>query len=84
MARSAVDAAMLLDVISGPDARDWTALPAEQLDLDDLTVGGTYDVAGLRVGLHVDAGCGLPLDPAIRRRAPRQKWSASSTGCTTT
>ncbi len=28
MARSAADAAMLLDVISGPDARDWTALPA--------------------------------------------------------
>ena len=66
MARSAVDAAMLLAVMSGPDARDWTALPAEHLDLDDLTVGGTYDVAGLRVGLHVDAGCGLPVDPAIR------------------
>ena len=26
--------------------RDWTALPAERLELDDLTAGGTYDVAG--------------------------------------
>jgi aspartyl-tRNA(Asn)/glutamyl-tRNA(Gln) amidotransferase subunit A len=66
MTRSAVDAALLLAVISGPDRRDWTALPPERLDLDDLTAGGTYDVAGLRVGLHVDAGCGLPVDPAVR------------------
>ncbi len=64
--RSAADAALLLDVISRPDPRDWTALPPEHLDLADLTVGGTYDVAGLRVGLLVDAGCGLPVDPAVR------------------
>src|SRR5690606_39257239 len=60
------DAAVLLDVISRPDPRDWTALPPERLDLADLTGGGTYDVAGLRVGLLVDAGCGLPVDPAVR------------------
>lgn len=66
MTRSAVDAALLLGVISRPDPRDWTALPPERLDLDDLTVGGSYSVAGLRVGLHLDAGAGLPVDRAVR------------------
>jgi aspartyl-tRNA(Asn)/glutamyl-tRNA(Gln) amidotransferase subunit A len=73
MTRSAADAALLLDVISRPDGdgRDWTALAPERLALEDLTVGGTYDVAGLRVGLHVDAGCGLPVDPAVRAAVER-------------
>ncbi|AXG13081.1 amidase [Intrasporangium calvum] len=66
MTRTATDAALLLAVISRPDPRDWTALPPGQLELDDLTAGGTYDVAGLRVGLHVDAGCGLTVASDIR------------------
>lgn len=60
--RSAADAALLLSVISRPDDRDWTSLPPETLALDDLSV----DVSGLRVGLHLDAGCGMPLDPEVR------------------
>ncbi len=60
--RSAADAALLLSVISRPDPRDWTSLPPEVLDLDDLTT----DVTGLRIGLHLDAGCGLELDPVVR------------------
>lgn len=62
LARSAADAALLLSVISRPDPRDWTSLPPEVLDLADLTT----DVTGLRVGLHLDAGCGMPLDPEVR------------------
>jgi aspartyl-tRNA(Asn)/glutamyl-tRNA(Gln) amidotransferase subunit A len=62
LARSAADAALLLTVISRPDPRDWTSLPPETLALDDLSVG----VAGLRIGLHLDAGCGMPLDPEVR------------------
>lgn len=65
MARSAQDAALLLTVISGPDARDWTSLPAEDLavPLADLTL----DLSGMRVGLLLDAGAGLPLEDDIRR-----------------
>lgn len=65
MARSADDVAILLQVISRPDPRDWTALPPERLDLDDLTRGGEWSVAGLRVGLHLDAGCGLTVEPEV-------------------
>ncbi len=82
MTRSAADAAALLDVISrpDPDGRDWTALAPERLALGDLTVGGRYDVAGLRVGLHVDAGCGLPLDPAVRSAVERAALAFEAAG----
>lgn len=63
MARSALDAALLLSVISRPDVRDWTSLPPEDLSapLADLRL----DVGGLRIGLLPDAGAGLPLDDEI-------------------
>lgn len=64
MARSARDAALLLGVISRPDARDWTSLPPTDLTapLADLSL----EVSGLRVGLLLDAGAGLALEPEIR------------------
>ena len=61
MARSAEDAARLLQVLSRPDPRDWTSLPPQGLPLEDLAV----DVRGLRLALHVDAGCGSALDPEV-------------------
>ncbi len=64
MARSVDDVALLLAVIGHYDPRDWTALPPADLDLD--LAATPLDVAGLRVGLHLDAGCGLPLDPEVR------------------
>ena len=63
MTRSAADAALLLSVIEGPDPRDWTSLPTQALALGRLET----DVSGLRVGLHLDAGCGMGLDPEVRR-----------------
>ncbi|GAA2479748.1 amidase [Terrabacter carboxydivorans] len=60
--RSADDAALLLSVISRPDARDWTSLPPEALPAAPRPL----DPVGLRVGLHLDAGCGLPVEPEVR------------------
>jgi aspartyl-tRNA(Asn)/glutamyl-tRNA(Gln) amidotransferase subunit A len=64
MTRSAADAALLMSVISRPDPRDWTSLPPAELDLS--LDAAAFDVTRLRIGLHLDAGCGMPLDPEVR------------------
>jgi aspartyl-tRNA(Asn)/glutamyl-tRNA(Gln) amidotransferase subunit A len=61
MTRTVDDAARLMAVLAQPDWRDGTSLPAQDLDWTSLDL----DVRGLRVGLHLDAGCGLPVDPAV-------------------
>jgi aspartyl-tRNA(Asn)/glutamyl-tRNA(Gln) amidotransferase subunit A len=66
MTRTVADAALLMAVISRPDPRDWTALPPSDLPWHDLG-GAAPDVRGLRVGLMVDAGCGMPVDGEVTR-----------------
>ena len=61
MTRTVADAALLMSVLSRPDARDWTSLPPETIDWRGLE----QDVSGLRIGLHLDAGCGEPVDPEV-------------------
>lgn len=65
MTRTVDDAALLLGVLSTPDDRDWTSLPPERLALDPASLDG--DVRGLRLGLHLDAGCGTPPLPEVTR-----------------
>lgn len=62
MTRTVADAALFMSVLSRPDSRDWTSLPPEEVAWEDLTC----EVRGLRVGLHLDAGCGAPVDPEVR------------------
>ncbi len=66
MTRTVADAALLMAVISRPDTRDWTALPPADLPWHDLG-GAAPDVRGLRVGLLLDAGCGMPVDGEVAR-----------------
>jgi len=61
MTRTVEDAARLMAVLSLPDARDPTSLEYREIDWQAPPDG----VAGLRVGLMMDAGCGMPLDPEI-------------------
>jgi aspartyl-tRNA(Asn)/glutamyl-tRNA(Gln) amidotransferase subunit A len=63
MTRSVSDSALFMRLLSQPDQRDWTSLPPETLDWSALDL----DVAGLRVGLQVDAGCGGALDREVVR-----------------
>ncbi len=63
LVRSAADAALLLSVISRPDPRDWTSLPPA--DLAAVLPHDPLDVSRLRIGLLLDAGCGLPVDPVV-------------------
>ncbi|MBK0417801.1 amidase [Leucobacter sp. CSA1] len=62
MSRTVEDLAWTMEIVSRPDARDYTALPGAEIDWTQL---GT-DVSKLRVGLHLDAGAGLELDPEVR------------------
>ncbi|ALN74753.1 amidase [Aureimonas sp. AU20] len=62
MTRSVADAALMMPVLSLPDARDAISLPYEALAWGDFAV----DVSGLRIGLMLDAGCGLPVDDSVR------------------
>jgi len=61
MARSVHDAALLLNVVSQPDARDWFALPADRRDyrhgLDD-------GVRGWRIAYSADLGY-ADVDPEV-------------------
>jgi aspartyl-tRNA(Asn)/glutamyl-tRNA(Gln) amidotransferase subunit A len=66
MTRTVEDAALMMSVISRPDSRDWTALPPSDLAWGE--VGQSVpDIRGLRVGLILDAGCGMPVDQEVAR-----------------
>lgn len=60
--RTVADAALAMAVLSLPDARDTMSLPWQPIEW------GTHDLPlkGLRLGLLLDAGWGLPLDPEVR------------------
>ena len=62
MTRSVDDAALFMEVLSLPDPRDHMSLPYEKIDWSALD----RDVKSLRIGLHLDAGVGLPVEPETR------------------
>ncbi len=64
MTRTVADAALLMQVLSAPDARDSMALPPQAIDWS-LAWRAGKPLKGLRIGLLLDAGCGLPVEPAI-------------------
>ncbi len=71
MTRTVEDAALMMASLSRPDWRDGTSLPPEAISWTDIE---NVDVSGLRVGVMMDAGCGLPVEPEIEaavRKAAR-------------
>jgi len=63
MTRTVADAAAMMSVLSQPDDRDATRLPWQPIDWLDLRDANS--VRGLRIGLMLDAGWGLPVDADI-------------------
>jgi aspartyl-tRNA(Asn)/glutamyl-tRNA(Gln) amidotransferase subunit A len=61
MTRSVHDAALMLNVLSQPDARDWFALP---YDPRDYRVGLDDGVRGLRIAYSPDLG-GANVEPEV-------------------
>jgi aspartyl-tRNA(Asn)/glutamyl-tRNA(Gln) amidotransferase subunit A len=62
MTRTVADAALMMRVLSQPDWRDATSLPAQDIAWD----APELDPRGLRIGLQLDAGWGMPLDEQVR------------------
>ncbi|MFF5469804.1 amidase [Streptomyces achromogenes] len=62
MTRDAADAALLLDVIGAPDARDWSALPPAPGSFAEALAGG---VRGLRVAYSPSLGGQVAVRPAV-------------------
>jgi Asp-tRNA(Asn)/Glu-tRNA(Gln) amidotransferase A subunit family amidase len=71
MTRTVADAALLMTVLSRPDRRDTTSLPPQELPWRE----GPAVLRGLRLGLLLDAGWGLPVEAqteaAVRDAARR-------------
>jgi aspartyl-tRNA(Asn)/glutamyl-tRNA(Gln) amidotransferase subunit A len=60
--RTVRDAALMMNVLTQPDARDWTSL---QHDARDYLVGLEEGVRGLRVAYSPDLGYAKNVDPEI-------------------
>ncbi len=60
--RSAADAGLMMATLSLPDVRDYASLKFETLDWAVRPA----DLKGLRIGLLMEAGCGVLPSPAVR------------------
>ncbi|MFT4243734.1 MAG: amidase [Acidovorax sp.] len=70
MTRTVADAALMMQVLSQPDARDSMSLPAQDIAWGDFDQG-VERLRGLRIGLLLDAGCGLPVEPEVKAAVER-------------
>jgi aspartyl-tRNA(Asn)/glutamyl-tRNA(Gln) amidotransferase subunit A len=70
MTRTVADAALMMQVLSQPDARDSMSLPAQDIAWGDFDQG-VERIKGVRFGLLLDAGCGLPVDPEVKAAVER-------------
>ncbi len=62
MTRTVADSALLMAELSRPDARDHMSLPPAIIDWS----AGPLEPKGLKIGLHLDAGSGLPVDAEVK------------------
>ena len=77
MTRDAADAALMMATLSLPDARDYSSLKYERLDWAAVPI----EVKGLKLGLLLDAGCGVKPTPEVSaavRRAARDFEAAGA------
>ena len=76
MTRTVADSALLMSVVSKPDARDHMSLPYRELAFD----AAAKTPKGLRMGLLLDAGCGLPVEPEVARAVETAAKTFSDAG----
>ncbi len=77
MARTAKDAALMLDAIKGPDSRDWHSLPDDGVNYRDRVREGS--LKGKRVALSPTLGYAEPA-PEIRAAVERAAYTFAGLG----
>jgi len=65
MTRTVADSALMMQVLSLPDARDSMSLPYQIIAWDQWSVGTGF-LRGLKIGLMMEAGCGLAVEPEVK------------------
>jgi Asp-tRNA(Asn)/Glu-tRNA(Gln) amidotransferase A subunit family amidase len=74
MTRTVDDAALMMSILSKPDHRDGMSLPVQDIDWMKLSA----NLRGLRIGLLLDAGAGMAVDPEVQDAVEAAaKWFAS-------
>src|SRR5215475_2400019 len=66
MTRTVADTALLMTALTKPDARDYMALPHQEIDWPGILRGDVHGLKGKRLGLLLDIGMGLAPEPAVR------------------
>ena len=67
MTRTVADTALLMTALTKPDARDYMALPYQEIDWPRAVQGDAQgDLKGKKLGLLLDIGMGLEPQPVVR------------------
>jgi aspartyl-tRNA(Asn)/glutamyl-tRNA(Gln) amidotransferase subunit A len=77
MTRTVADAALLMNVITRPDARDFMSLPyrEDQYEISEI------NPKRLHIGFLPDMGVGLAVQPEVRAAAEAAATALASAGC---
>jgi len=78
MTRGVADAALLMDVIARPDARDFMSLPYQEHNFSALP---PVEPKRLRIGFLPDMGVGLEVEPQVRAAAEAAATAVAGAGC---
>ena len=76
MTRTVEDAALLMNVLARPDARDYMSLPPLDEDFTERPARRR-----LRIGFMADMGVGLPVDATVRAAAEAAAKGLEQAGC---
>jgi len=79
MARGVADAALLMNVLARPDARDFMSLPPAEVDYAAGLEG--LELKKLRIGFLPDMRAGLPVNDEVRAAAAAAAKALESAGC---
>ena len=61
--RTVADTALFMSVLAQFDRHDFMALPPATIDWASVH---TFNIKGIRIGLHLDANAGMPVEPSTR------------------